>query len=207
MARILVGLAAVLTTTTIAFACGTERWAVKTGTDRDAGNVATEPETATIADLTAINSPHNPNSRKSSRFAPTELKTFQITGILSVIKKEKDQDYHLVITDPSDTELTMIVESPDPSCADSSQFMQQITDVRQTIDRQFGSFRRTQPNMPVTLTGIAFFDPLHGQEGVASNGIELHPLLSIQFQDAPAAAPSGNAANPRAHDAHPRKRH
>ena len=36
--------------------------------------------------------------------------------------------------------------------------------------------------MPVTVTGIAFFDPLHGQEGVAPNGIELHPVLMIDFQ-------------------------
>jgi hypothetical protein len=32
-----------------------------------------------------------------------------------------------------------------------------------------------------TLIGVGFFDHLHGQTGVAPNGIELHPVLSIEF--------------------------
>ena len=35
--------------------------------------------------------------------------------------------------------------------------------------------------MPVTVTGVGFFDFLHGQTGVAPNGIELHAVLDIQF--------------------------
>lgn len=31
-----------------------------------------------------------------------------------------------------------------------------------------------------TITGVAFVDILHGQRGVAPNGIELHPLLSFR---------------------------
>jgi hypothetical protein len=36
--------------------------------------------------------------------------------------------------------------------------------------------------VPVTVTGVGFFDRIHGQTGVAPNGIELHPVLDIQFQ-------------------------
>jgi hypothetical protein len=57
---------------------------VKTGTDRNANKVANNPEMTTIGDLTGIHAPPNPNSRRSSRFAPTELKTYEITGILSL---------------------------------------------------------------------------------------------------------------------------
>jgi hypothetical protein len=32
------------------------------------------------------------------------------------------------------------------------------------------------------MTGVGFFDRIHGQTGVAPNGIELHPVLDIQFQ-------------------------
>jgi hypothetical protein len=28
-----------------------------------------------------------------------------------------------------------------------------------------------------TVTGVGFFDIIHGQTGVAPNGIELHPVL------------------------------
>jgi hypothetical protein len=31
----------------------------------------------------------------------------------------------------------------------------------------------------VTITGVGFWDILHGQTGVAPNGIELHPVLSF----------------------------
>jgi len=30
------------------------------------------------------------------------------------------------------------------------------------------------------VTGVAFFDFLHGQTGVAPNGIELHPILGFR---------------------------
>lgn len=33
----------------------------------------------------------------------------------------------------------------------------------------------------VRLTGVGFFDRVHGQSGVAPNGIELHPVLDIKF--------------------------
>ena len=30
-----------------------------------------------------------------------------------------------------------------------------------------------------TITGVGFFDVIHGQTGVAPNGIELHPALTF----------------------------
>jgi hypothetical protein len=30
-----------------------------------------------------------------------------------------------------------------------------------------------------TVTGVGFFDIIHGQTGVAPNGIELHPVLRV----------------------------
>jgi len=33
----------------------------------------------------------------------------------------------------------------------------------------------------VKINGCGFFDFLHGQTGVAPNGIEIHPVLDIQF--------------------------
>jgi hypothetical protein len=170
----------------LAWGCGTERWAVKTGTDNDAARVNTMfAQTSTVAQLNAITAPSKPNSRASSRFAPTELQTFTVSGVLTVIKQEKDEDYHLVIVDANDPNQSMIVESPNPDCANGSVFSQQIGHVRNAIDQQFGSVRGKQhPNLHVTVTGVAFFDPIHGQEGVADNGIELHPVLSIQFHEA-----------------------
>jgi hypothetical protein len=188
MRRTILGFIAVLASGCAALACGTERWPVKVGTDRDATKVVTLPQMITIAQLRSTRAPANPNSRRSARFAPTELTTFQVKGILRVIKKEADQDYHLVITDPTNPRITMIVESPDPRCATGSQFLDNITSVRTMLDQTlrlnqiFAAVSRSEPSIPVTVTGVAFFDVLHGQEGVAPNGIELHPILMIDFQ-------------------------
>lgn len=43
--------------------------------------------------------------------------------------------------------------------------------------------KRIQTRRLVTITGVGFFDRNHGQEGVASNGIELHPILDIVFHE------------------------
>jgi hypothetical protein len=43
---------------------------------------------------------------------------------------------------------------------------------------------RIEPT-PVTITGVGFFDKVHGQAGVSTfNGIEIHPVLDIQFDNA-----------------------
>jgi hypothetical protein len=76
----------------------------------------------------------------------------------------------------------MIVEAPDPNCASGSVFLDNIRFVRHALDQRFGEITRLEPNALVTVTGVAFFDTLHGQEGVARNGIELHPVFVIAFQ-------------------------
>jgi hypothetical protein len=44
-------------------------------------------------------------------------------------------------------------------------------------------FEARVPQTPVTIAGVGFFDRVHGQTGVAlKNGIELHPVLVIQFK-------------------------
>ena len=96
------------------FGCGTERWQVKTGTDRDARSVTNLPKPTSIAELTSIVAPAHPDARQNSRFPPTELTTFQVTGTLKVIKREVDDDYHVVIADPANPRMTRLSKPPDP---------------------------------------------------------------------------------------------
>jgi hypothetical protein len=180
--------AVLLASTSLALACGKERWPVKVAADQDVGLVASTAAPATIATLTGFAAPPNPNIRQNTRFAPAERTPVTISGILVIIKRETDQDYHLVVADPQNTglqnpHLRMIVESPNPQCAPRSRFGQEIAQVRQAIDSHFHGpiVGKRIVRIPVTVTGIPFFDPFHGQEGIAYNGIELHPILAIQF--------------------------
>jgi hypothetical protein len=79
----------------------------------------------------------------------------------------------------------MIIESPNPECASKSAFLDQIKAVRSALDAKFPSLGhgRIEPNIPITVTGIGFFDKKHGQEGRAPNAIELHPVLSVTFHN------------------------
>jgi hypothetical protein len=164
-----------------AYPCGKERWPVKVGTDDDSGKVDLAPVDTTIFRLSGIPPPGNPNIRKRSRYAPIELSVYRISATMTLIKHEADEDYHIVIKD--NRNRTMIVESADPTCAKGSPFEDNIKQVRESIDKHFGGpiAKSRRPNIPVIVSGVAFFDKKHGQTGVAQNGIELHPLLSIEF--------------------------
>lgn len=160
--------------------CGVERWSVKTGTDPDAGKVNLASSTnTTIASMRAIPAPSPIPS--NNRVAPTETTVWVINATLTEFKLENDSDYHLVISDSSGN--TMITEIPSPTCVGStSPFLSSIQNARAKFDAQFTATTSFQTvNMPVQIVGVGMFDFLHGQTGVAPNGIELHPVLDIIF--------------------------
>ncbi len=175
---------------------GVERWSVKTGTDPEAANVATASTVGTIAELVALPAPADPDTIPD-RLLPTEEILYSVAATLTAYKLEADGDYHLVIADADGA--TMIAEIPDPDFCTGSIWLEQIRAVRQAFDAKFprevaglkmlmtlvaGVPMITKVSVPVQLEGVGFFDRLHGQTGVAPNGIELHPVLSIDFEEA-----------------------
>lgn len=173
-------------------ACGVERWAVKTGTDANVSLISLQSITqTTIAALSSLTPPATLPA--SSRIQPTETTIFQLHDTLTEYKLESDSDYHLVIADASGK--TMIVEIPDPACVGSSSpLLSDIQKARAEFDARYtpgSSFQAA--NVPVIVTGVGFFDFLHGQTGVAPNGIELHAVLDIQFGSGgtPTPVPTG----------------
>jgi hypothetical protein len=60
-----------------------------------------------------------------------------------------------------------------------------LRDVRDKFDLRFPGGEGADEHMevPVTIVGVAFYDRDHGQTGRAKNGFELHPVLSISFDD------------------------
>jgi hypothetical protein len=160
--------------------CGVERWSVKTGTDANAGLINLQSTTqTTIASLISLLAPTTLPA--NNRIQPTETTVFQLHATLIEYKLEGDSDYHLVLSDGSGN--TMISEIPSPSCVGSSSvLLSGIQNARSEFDAQYTTTSSFQTaNVPVTITGVGFFDFLHGQTGVAPNGIELHAVLDIQF--------------------------
>jgi len=112
---------------------------------------------------------------------PNETTVWTINATLTQYKLESDSDYHLVVRDGAGN--TIVTEIPLPGCVGAeSPFAASIANARAKFDAMFipdGNFQFV--NVPVQITGVAMFDFLHGQTGVAPNGIEIHPILDINF--------------------------
>ena len=159
--------------------CGVERWAVKTLQDSAASSVNRNPRTTTIARLRKV----SVYAGAGPRVSPFETTTYRVSARLVSAKVEDDSDIHLVIADPA-TGGTMIAEIPKASCARKAPAWARAawTKARATL-ATCGALRTSwtyyPPRASATLTGVGFKDKMHGQRGVAPNGVELHPVSSI----------------------------
>ena len=163
-----------------ASACGVERWNIKTGGDSEASAVITVPTPTMIDLLTSIPVPAGATT-SPTRVAPIETSTFVLDGTLTDYRMNDDSDYHLVLK--SSTGVTMIVEIPHPDCVSTaSPFRSQIEAARAAVDAAVAPTRSFKATAAlVRATGVGFWDSLHGQRGVAPNGIELHPVTAVAF--------------------------
>jgi hypothetical protein len=175
--------------------CGVERWTLKTLTDSEASIF--QNATATDSAVPKLVSESAPAKLTNVR-APLEKQLFHLKALLIGWKEElgstggasiPDHDFHIVIADPTDTKTQMIIEVPDPACQGvcSSRFLDKIKAARSAVSSQLGQ-PSTSANVKeltkpwlVEVTGPALFDFDHGQDGLAKNCIEIHPVLEIKF--------------------------
>jgi hypothetical protein len=182
--------------------CGQERWAIKTLTDSDAdtvGNAA--PQNTTVTALIGETAP----AKLTDTRAPLEKQRFHLSALIigwkieaasaaenfgkkpSALASVPDQDFHIVTADPNNTQNQMIMEVPDPQCEAvcTSKFLSQISQVRGEVSARLGTPADTVQPLPkpwlVEIIGPAFFDFSHGQDGLAKNCIEIHPVMEITF--------------------------
>jgi hypothetical protein len=181
--------------------CGVERWDVKTGTDTAAR--AIDLSTAIPAGVDALRLLPAPTlldvhaPRTAEERIVKELRDVRLV----CVKHEDDRDDHLVVEERGDAVVepgedrgckrlhdapslrTLVVEVPDPVCLpDGHPWRDRIAAVRALVDRETHPEERARRvNRIVSLRGVTFFDVVHGQLGVAPNGVELHPVVSMCF--------------------------
>jgi hypothetical protein len=144
-----------------ALACGVERWGIKTLNDRPR---LLRARPTTVAHLTSLPRP----AYLPPRRLLFEHRIFTVIARVTLLRLEDDLDYHLVLRSGA---RTMIAETPSPLCTKGA------TAYRRR--QMSGSRRVARICARARVTGVAFFDFLHGQTGVARNGIELHPVLGF----------------------------
>lgn len=173
--------------------CGVERHEVKDLLD---GFVPGAAQDSSVAQLRALPVPPDVEAGRT----PPERVVYRIQALAQADKIEADSDVHLAIADPADPGATMIAELPAASCLSQSTEAPELESARTDLVAALGApptgsrYHDLGPTRCVTLTGVAFFDRIHGQRGVAPNGIELHPLLAFQDGcDLPAPPPAATS--------------
>jgi hypothetical protein len=169
--------------------CGTERWHVKTMSDPFAAQVNRDVQITTVDTLWNAAVPAGMNAHSDNvRFAPWELQAVQIRATIVGWKVEADNDFHIVVADLNTPSETMIVEPPSSACsgACTSGYAALFQSARDAFAQCLGGqpsnrFTPIGKTVVAEITGVPYFDPIHGQTGVARNGIEIHPVLSVSF--------------------------
>ena len=144
------------------YSCGIERWAVKTLQDRPH---LLRNRLTTVKYLVTRRPPsYIPSSR-----LPFEHHVFTVVARVAFVREEADSDYHFILQEDG---YHMIGETPAPYCDRHT-----TLHYRRLMAK---ARRRARTCAKARVTGVAFFDFDHGQDGVAPNAIELHPMLGFR---------------------------
>lgn len=103
-----------------------------------------------------------------------EFQVFEVVGRVTRVRTEDDHDFHVVLSDARGN--TVIAEVADPGCsgAVSSPHLPTLRGARSA----FLALGVAEGRM-VRVRGVGFFDPPHGQIGMARSCMELHPVLEV----------------------------
>jgi hypothetical protein len=171
-----------ITVTPASAACGVWRWDVKTLSDPLRTSVDFSAIPKNLLRLRRLTPPSSLNST-TPRLPGIERHTYDVRAQVIEAKVEDDEDIHLVIASRRYPGRTMIVEFPNPACVASGFKRDRMRAARREVLGACGSFSTssfTALRGNVRIKGVGFWDEIHGQTGVAPNGIELHPVLRFR---------------------------
>jgi hypothetical protein len=164
------------------------RWKVRTGSDPDASLVKETPVRTTVEHLAAEPRPADMNSPievysdyQDRRAEGAERTIYEVEAVIVACKLQTSGSYHLDLQ--GTTGKTMIANCVDPRFVDpSSRWTKEIAAVRKEVETKLNPGPTyTRGSRRVRISGIGFFNQVRGQSGVAPNGIELTPVLSIEW--------------------------
>lgn len=165
--------------------CGIERWKIKTLSDADTAEIDfSNIKGSSVHEQVNLLRPFG----KINARQPSEEEVYQIECFIIGFVKEKDHDIHIKVKDVN-TDETMVIELVNPDCFDAknSSHYHQFQEVYESFINNMGAphstFKLLDTPTLISITGVGFWDFLHGQKGMAKNGREIHPVLSMIFPD------------------------
>lgn len=110
-----------------------------------------------------------------------ERTIYELEAVIVDWKLQMSGSYRFVLQ--GKTGQTMNANCVDPHRVDpGSRWAKQIAAVRKEVEARLKPGPQSaRVSQPVLISGIGFFNQLHGQLGVAPNGIELTPVLGIEW--------------------------
>ena len=164
--------------------CGVDRWSVKTLSDIDTLKIDfNHIVSSTVHEQASLLAPKIKKGRLES-----ETKVYSIECNLIGFKRESgDKDIHVIIEDIN-TDETMVIEIPSHQCYEIQKTSRYklFKDLQGWFYSNIGApktnFVYLKKHIPIIITGVGFFDFNHGQIGMANNGREIHPVLSMKLK-------------------------
>jgi len=162
----------------VAAACGSDYWPLKTFSDPMRKKVTLTPKDTTLA---AITSPDHPHPTPTARDTPFELQVWRVTAQITKFKREGDSDIHLILFDAG---TYGIAEMPAAACVPKkARARKAIISARKKFEAACGMATSswTQRGAVATISGVGFWDKPHTQNPHAPNFAELHPVTAIKL--------------------------
>jgi hypothetical protein len=167
------------------------RWPVRTGSDLDASLVNAEPIPATIEELAAQSRPRALSPATGSfpayqnrRTEGAERTVYVVEATIVGCQWMHSQMIHLNLEGDSGQTIIANCPHPDPPFVKpSSRWVEQISQARLAIQERLKPVpdKRMCINERARITGIGFFNQVRRQWGMAPNGLELSPVLSVEW--------------------------
>jgi hypothetical protein len=175
---------------------GVERWPVKTGSDPDCHLVNLTPVRTTVEDLVKLARPDDIQPSQNQHFSgyqnarakPVEVTAYSVEAWIVEVRWAADGDYELVLESDSGENMIVAIPDPNPPFTNANSCLApQIKHARQEVDKELNPQKQVYiPHTArVRVSGVGFFDPIHGQIGRSRTGIELHPVIGIEFTEGP----------------------
>ena len=172
--------------------CAGTRWPVKVATDADVLSINLLAIPTTIAFLRGL--PPTRPLPQENRVAPVEKSMYSVTATLTDYRVADNGDAELVLSDAAGQ--TLFAAIPSAECLGASRFASEISAARRIFETRLPAATTTwqRTRRSVEIRGIAFFDFLTGQRGIAPNGVTIHPVTFLTFSPltpAPLPKPQG----------------
>jgi len=161
------------------------RWGVRTGSDPDAHLIKDSPVHTTIEALASKPRPKGMETGTEigddRRSSEVERTIYELEAMIISYKVQMSGSYTFILQ--GETGQTIIANCVDPQFVPpGSRWAKEIAATRnEVVAKLTPGPNYTHVNHRVRVTGIGFFNQIHGQTGAARNSLELTPVLGIQW--------------------------